>query len=508
AKDALLASEAKFRNVIEQSNDAIYIIYESRFVLMNKRFTAITGITEEDTAKADFNFLDSVAVESKQLILDRAEMWERGEQPSSVYEFAIAKSNGECIQVQASVSQIDYENGKAYLGILRDITEYKELEAQLRQSQKMESIGRLAGGVAHDFNNILTVILGNLELAMLKLDPVDPLYKDLSEIEVAANRSADLTRQLLGFARQQTVAPKVLDLNIIITNMMNILNRLIGEDIELAWMPGENLWNVRIDPTQMDQILANMAVNARDAIDGVGKLTVETGNVSIDEDSGQKYPEPSTGEYVVTTVSDNGSGMEKYVLDNLFEPFFTTKDLGEGTGLGLATVFGIIKQNDGFIDVASEPGEGTTFKIHLPRFKGEAESAGSFKERGVANVGNETILIVEDELSILKLGVKLLTGLGYKVHAANSPKEAIQLSADSTTAFDLLITDVVMPEMNGKELAQQLLATNSGMKVLFMSGYTADVIAHHGILKDGLNFLQKPFSLIELSSNVRGILDS
>ena len=384
--------------------------------------------------------------------------------------------------------------------------EREKLQAQLTQAQKMESVGRLAGGVAHDFNNMLGAILMNTDMALQDLPPDSPLREHLQEIENSARRSADLTRQLLAFARKQTIAPKVLDLNATVEGMLKLLRRLIGEDIALAWLPAAGLGPVKIDPSQIDQLLANLCVNARDAIAGVGKLTIETGNVSFDEAYASEHAGYVPGNYVLLAVSDNGCGMDKEVLGHLFEPFFTTKGVGQGTGLGLATVYGIVKQNLGFINVYSEPGNGTTFKIYLPRHTDKADQSLPASPARPASGGHETILLVEDEPSLLRIGRRALEGLGYTVLAASTPGEAIHLAGEYSGHIQLLITDVVMPEMNGRDLNKRLLSLYPNLKSMFISGYTANVIAHHGVLDEGIYFLQKPFTVEALAEKVREAL--
>ena len=372
----------------------------------------------------------------------------------------------------------------------------------------MESVGRLAGGVAHDFNNMLGVILGHAELALMKIAPEESMYLNLKEIEKAAQRSADLTRQLLAFARKQTVAPKILDLNEIIDGILKMLWRLIGEDIDLTWIPGIDIWPVKIDPTQIDQILANLCVNARDAIHGVGKVTLETRNITFDETYCANHAGFIPGNFVMLSISDNGIGMDKETLANIFEPFFTTKEMGKGTGLGLAMVYGIVKQNLGFINVYSEPGKGTTFRIYFPGLAGlAAEATMNSAETVVPSGGTETILLVEDEPLILELSITILEQLGYTVLATGSPVEAIRLAHEYSGKIHLLMTDVVMPEMNGRDLASELYSIYPSIRILFMSGYTANVIAHHGILDAGVFFLQKPFSMLDLSIKVREALE-
>ncbi|MCG2749298.1 MAG: response regulator [Desulfobulbaceae bacterium] len=396
----------------------------------------------------------------------------------------------------------------AAVELVEDITERLSLESQLRQAQKMESVGRLAGGVAHDFNNMLGAIIGHAELALDRMDPTQPLFTRLQEILKAALRSAALTRQLLAFARKQTVAPKVLDLNEAVEGMLKMLRRLIGEDIDLVWLPDSGLWSIKIDPSQIDQILANLCVNARDAITGVGKVTIGTHTVTFDEAYCADHAGFKPGDFVMLAVSDDGQGMDKEILDKIFEPFFTTKGIGQGTGLGLATVYGVVKQNNGFINVYSEPGQGSTFKIYLPRHA--SKSGLMLKESPVAPdaQGDETILLVEDDASILGITRLMLEKLGYRVLAASTPNEAIRLAKEHAGEVHLLLTDVVMPEMNGRDLAQELISLYPGIKSLYMSGYTGNVIAHHGILGDGINFMQKPFLKKTLAAKVREALDS
>lgn len=383
--------------------------------------------------------------------------------------------------------------------------EQAQLQAQLVQAQKMESVGRLAGGVAHDFNNMLAAILGHIELAMEQVDPSQPIHADLLEVQAAARRSVDLTHQLLAFARKQTIQPKVTDLNAAVTGMLKMLRRLIGEQIDLTFQPRADLWAVKVDPSQIDQILANLCVNARDAIDDVGKITIETDNCFFDQDYCSHHAGYARGDYVQLAVSDNGRGMDKEVQARLFEPFFTTKGLGKGTGLGLATVYGIVKQNRGFINVYSEAGHGTTLRVYLPKHSGESglPVAGTLRslERGC-----ETILLVEDEPSILSMTKRMLERQGYTVVAASTPSEAIRLASEHPSQFDLLMTDVVMPEMNGRTLVNQLRSSLPRLKCLFMSGYTANVIAHHGVLEKGIHFIQKPFIAEDLANRVREAL--
>ncbi len=370
----------------------------------------------------------------------------------------------------------------------------------------MESVGRLAGGVAHDFNNMLSIILGHTEMALELVSTADHIHNDLEQIQNAARRSADLVRQLLAFARKQTIAPKMIDLNETIENMLKMLQRLMGENIRLTWKPGNRLWSLKVDPGRIDQILANLCVNARDAIDGVGKVTIETKNRTFDENYCAHHPDLIPGDYVLLAVSDNGCGMSSETLSHLFEPFFTTKELGKGTGLDLATIYGIVRQNNGFINVYSEPEQGTTFKIYLPRYVPENQSPPEQLPVQPLKRGHETILLVEDEPEILKITRMMLERLGYAVLAANTPGEAVRLAEAHSEKIHLLMTDVIMPEMNGRDLVRNLVSLYPGIHCLFMSGYTSDLIAGYGILDNGMHFIQKPFSMKDLATKVREAL--
>jgi PAS domain S-box-containing protein len=382
----------------------------------------------------------------------------------------------------------------------------EQLESQLLQSQKLEAVGRLAGGVAHDFNNMLTVILGHADMALACVQPSDEIHADLEEIIAAGRRSADLTRQLLTFARQQAVAPRVLDLNAIVGGALKMLTRLIGENVELVWKPGAGVWPVRMDPAQLDQILANLAVNARDAIRGVGRIVIETTAAELDDAYCASQTDLQPGEYSLLTFSDNGCGMNREILSRIFEPFFTTKEPGEGTGLGLATVYGILKQNGGHISAYSEPGQGTTFRVYLPRCESPGTEGSTHHPEAAQAGGDETVLLVEDEVILLGLVARQLEQLGYTVMTARSPREALELAGKYAGEIDLLITDVIMPEMNGRELALRFSDSRPQMKTLFMSGYTADSIDRHGILEEGICFLQKPFTKAALAARVREAL--
>jgi signal transduction histidine kinase len=383
----------------------------------------------------------------------------------------------------------------------------REMEAKLLQAQKMEAVGRLAGGVAHEFNNMLNVILGHAELALMKLDPDHAVCADLAEITKAGERSAAVTRQLLAFARKQAIVPKVLALNDIVASMLKMLRRLIGENIELVWQPAANLWSVKMDPSQIDQMVVNLMLNARDAISGVGSVTITTGMAEFDASHCETHSNCRPGCYAMLAVSDNGCGMSKETQARLFEPFFTTKEIGKGTGLGLAMVYGIVQQNYGFITVESEIGKGTKFTIYLPRCAAEVATSQTPKKTDMAT-GTETVLLVEDEPSILLLGKEILGKLGYTVLAAGSPKQALDIASDYIGTIHLLLTDVVMPEMNGRDLWQRLQALRPDIKCLFMSGYTADAITHYGMLEQGSHFIEKPFSIAAIATKMRHSLSA
>ena len=433
------------------------------------------------------------------------------------YETAICGAGDKKAIVDFSIKPVFDTSGKVALLIPegRDITDRKhdeaeraKLQEQLLQAQKLESVGRLAGGVAHDFNNMLSVILGHTDLILLQTKPDNPLYPDLVEIEKTAQRSADLTRQLLAFARKQTVSPKVLDLNDTVSGMLKMLRRLIGENIELVWQPGNDLWPVNIDPSQIDQVLANLAVNARDAISNIGQVTICTSNETFTVADTEQHPTSLPGEFVRLSVSDNGCGMNRETLERIFEPFYTTKSLGRGTGLGLATVYGIIKQNDGFIRATSKPGQGSTFNLYIPRHVGGIAMPSTPEKEEAPKGGNETILLVEDEPAMLSISRSMLIHLGYRVLASGTPEEALQMADNDEHNIDLLITDVIMPGMNGRDLARVIDSQHPGLRHLFTSGYTADVMAARGILDKGIHFIQKPFTINGLAAKVREVLET
>ena len=516
-EQALRESKRRFDLLVNRLHDVVWTASPdgSQILDVNHALEKMYGISKDELRCNPGLWLEMVHPDDRKIAEASSEQLLTTGQAQA--EYRIIKPDGEVRWIRDHKSLVYDENDCLVQmgGIANDITEMKQkevekeaLQTQFFHSQKMEAVGRLAGGVAHDFNNMLSVILGYVDLAILKLDPTNELYENLEEIRKAGRRSAKLTRQLLAFARKQTVAPQVLDLNEIVANMINMLQRLIGEDINVLWKPGANLRPVKMDPAQVDQILANLAVNARDAITGVGKLTIETENVTLDETYCAQHLGFVPGEYVMLVVSDDGCGMKKENMDRIFEPFFTTKDAGKGTGLGLATVYGIVKQNSGFINVYSEPGQGTTFKIYLPRFAGTVRDEKSARDEETPTGRGETVLLVEDEPLILNMGKQLLENLGYMLLTAGNPGEAVRLAQEHPGRIDLLLTDVVMPEMNGRELSNRLLAIRPGMKVLFMSGYTANVIAHHSILEEGITFIQKPLELKRLAVKIREVLES
>ena len=394
-----------------------------------------------------------------------------------------------------------------FIATKRDVTERKSLEAQLQQAAKMEAVGRLAGGVAHDFNNLLTIINGYTDLLHDRLASDTEASTYLNEIQNAGERAAGLTRQLLAFSRRQVLTPRVLDLNEVVSNLGNMLTRLIGEHIELRTTLKPSLWQVKADPGQIDQVIMNLAVNARDAMPTGGKLTIETNNVELDEVYPVTHPTVKPGPHVMLSVSDNGVGMTAGTRARIFEPFFTTKEQGKGTGLGLATVYGIVKQSEGSIWVYSEPMQGTVFKIYFPAIN----EAPAIEERAKAvtdsTSGTETIMVVEDEEGVLSLIRLALRAAGYKVLEAGDPERALTICSEHDGPVHLLLTDVVMPKMSGPKVAEQVAALRPDIKVLYMSGYTDDSIVHHGVLSEGLPFIQKPFSPISLRKKIREVLD-
>ena len=507
AQEALRASEEKFAKAFQASPDCIVIApLEGGGVMeVNDRFEEITGYSRSEIlgrSASDLGLFVDPSVREQMAATLKAGGRVRD------LEYELRRKSGEIAAMQVSVDVIDVGGVTCALSVHRDITARKHLEAQLRQAQKMEAVGRLAAGIAHDFNNLLTVILWSCEMGIPRLAPGDPQRVALIDIQSAANRAASLTQQLLAFSRQQLVQPSILDLNQVLAELQRMLARLIGEDITLEFAPAADLNPVRIDVGQVQQIVVNLAANARDAMPRGGKLLLETRNVRVDQKYVERHREMPPGDYVLLAMTDTGAGMDPATQARLFEPFFTTKEVGKGTGLGLATVYGIVKQNEGFIWVYSEPGRGTTFKVYFPR--SDAPQAPARLETVAATTadGQETVLLVEDEDALRNLLGKHLAGLGYRVISAHSGLEALEKWGSDGKPPALLVTDVVMPGMSGRELADQLLTRLPDLKVLYISGYTDEAVLRHGILPSGSFFLQKPFALHLFAKKVRDILDA
>ena len=506
AEDQLRHSEQQYRELVDGVRDVIVAMTpDGVLTALNAAFEPITGLRRQDWLGKPFVALlhpDDVplAIANFQAVLSDVYM------PVTPYRIMTAHGTDVIAEIYLSPRRVGGQV-VGVLGIARDVTDRVKLEHRFREAQKMEAIGLLAGGIAHDFNNMLGVILGHAELAMRQLDPAQRVHADLLDIQQAAQRSTELTRQLLTFARRETVAPRVLDLNETVTKALRMLQRMIGEDIEIAWHADGRLWPIRMDPSQVEQVLTNLFVNARDAIADVGTITVSTANTVIDRNHAAAREGAAPGDYVCLAIRDTGCGMDPQTLDRIFEPFFTTKGVGEGTGLGLATVYGAVKQNGGAITVSSVPGEGTTFEIYLPRYAGPAEPAVADRAATHAPRGSETILLVEDEPQILALAATVLEAQGYTVIRAGGPAEAIGLATTHVGPIDLVLSDVIMPEMNGQDLANQLMAMRPALKTLFMSGYPAGAIASRGVLDDGVPFISKPFTIVDLAVKVRDVLD-
>lgn len=500
------AERTRLIAAIEQAGEAI-VITDAKGIIqfVNPAFELMTGYSAEETIGRNPRFIksgeqDELFYSNLWTTISSGKIWSG--------RMVNKRKDGTLYTEETTISPVRDASNQIvnYVAVDRDLTEHLRLSAQFHQAQKMEAVGLLAGGVAHDYNNMLTVIIGYAELALRKVDPSQPLHGDLQEIVKAAKHSTDITRQLLAFARKQTIIPVILELNQSVESMLKMLRRLIGEDIDLAWLPDKKLCHVKMDPVQVNQILANLCVNARDAINGIGKVTIETGNTVFDESYCAQHVGYLVGEYVLLAVSDDGCGMDRETVEQIFEPFFTSKGLGQGTGLGLSTVYGIVKQNNGFINVYSELEKGTTFRIYLPLYVDQSVAPQHEDASKIPQGHGETVLVVEDEPTIQMVSKILLEELGYLVLIAGTPGEAIELAVEHANEIDLVITDVVMPQMNGRVLAERLLSMYPDMRILFMSGYTADVIAHRGVLDEGVNFIQKPFSIKDLAIKVREVL--
>jgi PAS domain S-box-containing protein len=502
---ALQESEEKYRGLIEDINDAVYEIDEKGSIrYISPIVEAISGYHPSELIGRTFTEF----VHQKDLERVTKEFQEVVGGDITVIECRMFAKSGQFRWVRTSSRPVFVGNTLVALrGTLTDITQKKRLEAQLFQAQKMETVGRLAGGVAHDFNNVLMTIQGNAELASMDTDSNGPIHRRLQEIMKASERAAGLTAQLLAFSRRQVLEPRVIDLNQVLFDMNTMLRHLIGEDIEVVVLPSEDLKSVKVDPTQIEQVIVNLAVNARDAMPGGGKLTLETANVTLGQDFGEQHSvDVPPGEYVMLAVSDTGIGMTREVKKHLFEPFFTTKESGKGTGLGLATCYGIVKQSGGFIWACSEPGHGAAFKIYLPAEKRKAEDQAILDDSDSIPGGNETILLVEDEPSVRKVTAHILAGLGYTLLEAADGEDALFVASENRS-IDLLLTDVVMPQMNGRVLADRMRAERPGLKVLFFSGYSDEETIHPLDSNSGVFFLQKPFSSPVLARKVREVLN-
>ncbi|MBN1611563.1 MAG: PAS domain S-box protein [Polyangiaceae bacterium] len=511
AEMALRQSEKRFEKLFESAPLLMTVgdAEEGTCLAANQRFLEVSGFSREEVIGKTSVELGWISHEDRRRIAEtmRTSGCIRGMQ------LCAHRKDGSEVWCSFFGELVELDGKPRLLALAEDITERKRAaealqarEEELRQAQKMESIGRLAGGVAHDFNNMLSVILGRIDMVLVQLQPGSPLRAELEEARRAAEHSADLTRQLLAFARRQPAAPQVLDLNEVAAGMLTMLRRLLGEDIELVWEPAADTWPIKMDPAQLHQVLANLCVNARDAIGEFGRITIATENADVTTDLCVGEPNAAVGQYAVLRVSDTGCGMAPETIQRLFEPFFTTKEAGKGTGLGLSTVYGVAAQNGGFIRVESQVGEGSTFRIYLPR----QELAAPSEHPGVpgsSRRGQETVLLVEDELTVLRLTEVMLQRLGYTAIAAQGPAEALRVAGSHEGSIELLVTDVIMPEMSGAELAKTLTARDPNLKVLYVSGYAGDSICRQGVLESA-NFLEKPFTIAELASAVRRALRS
>jgi len=507
AEAALRESEERYRTLVEGVRDIIFALSpEGTIASLNPAFETITGLRREEWVGQPFERL--VHPEDLPLALELLGRVVRGEvRPASQFRVRTAKGDYRVGEFSAT-PQLHEGRLVGILGIGRDVTERVQLEQQLRQAQKMEAVGRLAGGIAHDFNNILTAITGYADLLLEDLGATDPRRQDADEIHKAADRAAGLTRQLLAFSRQQVLQPTVLEVNKLVSDLEKMLRRLLGEDVELGTRLAPTTGRVKADPGQLEQVIMNLAVNARDAMPNGGKLTLETGNVDLDEAYAADHYPARAGPFVLLAVSDTGIGMSEETQAHMFEPFFTTKEKGKGTGLGLATVYGIIKQSGGFIWVYSEVGHGTTFKLYLPRVEELAERASQPAQAPArAARGTETVLVVEDEAPVRSVARQVLERHGYTVLEAPSAEAALDIATRYSGTIHLLLTDVVMPGLNGRELASRLATMRPDARVIFMSGYTDDAVTRHGVLEPGSAYVQKPFTPDAIARKVRELLD-
>ncbi len=504
-EEARRRSEEKFSKAFRASPNWISIsrLEDGRYIEVNDAFSKITGYTREEVIGHTSVEMDIWVDPEERRIMVRS-LIESGS--VSDLEVGFRTKTGEVLTVQRSAEKIILGEEVCLISVNHDITRHRHLEEQLRQSQKMEAIGRLAGGIAHDFNNILTAILGYSDLLLLNLKPREPMYNEIEEIRKAGQRAAALTQQLLAFSRKQILKQVPLNLNTLVNNLKNMLLRIIGEDIELVTVLAPDLGQIKSDWGQVEQVIMNLAVNARDAMTQGGKLVIETANIYLDQTFVRQHPGSTSGFSVMLTVRDTGCGMEPDVLPHIFEPFFTTKELGRGTGLGLSTVYGIVKQSGGYILAESIPGQGSTFKIFFPRIDQAQGPADRQDSSLLPPAESGVILVVEDDSLVRDLVRKILTMSGHLVLEAQNGEEAVRLCRDYEGRIDLLTTDVVMPGMNGPELSRRVLALRPEMKVLFMSGYSDNLFPQYGILYSGKNFIQKPFTPNDLTNKIREIL--
>jgi PAS domain S-box-containing protein len=508
-EERLRESEERFRTMTESAADAVVTTDgKGNIVSWNRGAEAIFGHASEEVLGTPLaRLVPGPFRDLQRRALEGIPASGEGRVLGTSVELHGVRRSGKEFPIELSLATWETRQGAFLTAIIRDVTERKQLEEQFRQAQKMESVGRLAGGVAHDFNNLLAVIAGHADLLEVELGPEHPLRRRIDVIQKAATHAADLTKQLLAFSRRQVLAPRILDLNAVVAGIEPMLQRLIGEDIGLVVAPAHDLGRVKADPTQVTEIIFNLAVNARDAMPDGGKLTIETDNVDLDEAHAHRHPDTRPGPYVMLAVSDTGMGMDEEVRSRIFEPFFTTKGPGKGTGLGLATVYGIVKQSNGNIGVYSEPGRGTTFKIYLPRVEERAETVVT-EAPAIEQGGSETILLVEDNEMVRTLTCEILEARGYTVLEARHGADALDLAQRYHGPIDLLVTDVIMPEMGGRELARRLGAARPRMRVLYMSGYAADAIVHQGVLDERVAFLPKPVKADVLGRKVREVLDA
>ena len=505
---ALQESEARYRRLVDHSPDGIAIHQGRKVVFANPTMARMLKSTPDQLVGT--SYLSYVHPSFHEAVMKRSKQVVSSDHPVDRLEEVLLATDGSEVDVDVAALPFLYDDCPAVQVVVRDISQQKRLAEQLQRSQRLEAIGKLAGGVAHDFNNLLMVIMGCTQFVQEALPADSPVQADLRELMSAGMRAKALTRQLLAFSRQQVLAPVALDLDGIIADTQKMLGRLLGEDIALVFTPSRDLDLVKADPGQMEQVIVNLAVNARDAMPAGGRLTIRTANVVLGESHLGDFVDPSgfsPGPYVEVSASDTGSGMSEEVKRRIFEPFFTTKRPGEGTGLGLATVFGIIKQHHGFIAVDTTPGQGTTFRVYLPTVKTITTAGLVLLTSAEAPNGAETILFVEDDEPVRFVGVRMLEGLGYTVLAAESGEEAIRVAEEHDGAIDLLVTDVVMTGMSGKDLAEDLVAKSPGLKVLYASGYTGDRILRHGLKLDPCQILQKPFEKAGLAEKLREALD-